>query len=139
MFYIKGRINKRSCTFKIDTGSDVILIREKLLEFSKQRETRCFENRSFNLKYSTGERIPVKFKVRVLVEVGELSIKLPVYVVDMKNDCLLGNDFLSAMNFEGTFASFFSISFQKKEDSFWIMREANRVLQFLKELFEKET
>jgi len=40
MFYIKGRINKKSCTFKIDTGSDVTLIREGLLEFSKQQVSR---------------------------------------------------------------------------------------------------
>jgi len=53
----------------------------------------------------------------------------PVYVVDMK-DCLLRNDFLSAMNFEGSFASFFGIPSQrKKENSFCsrIMRETNRV------------
>jgi len=62
-------------------------------------------------------------------------MELPVYVVDMKDNCLLGN-------FEGTFAKFFGIFSQKKEeDSFCsrIMREANRVPQFLKELFEKET
>jgi len=29
-FYIKGRINKRSCIFKIDTSSDMTLIREGL-------------------------------------------------------------------------------------------------------------
>jgi len=40
------------------------------------------------------------------------------------------NDFLSAMNFEETFASFFDIPFQKKEeDSFCsrIMKEDNGV------------
>jgi len=111
MFYIKERVNKRSCTFKIDMGSDVTLIREGLLEFSKQQVSR---NRSINLRYPTGERVPIKFKVRVLVEVGELSMELPVYVVDMKDNCLLGNNFLSAMNFEGTFASFFLYFFSEK-------------------------
>jgi len=42
-------------------------------------------------------------------------MELPVYVVNMKDDCLFGNDFLSAMNFEGIFASFFDISSQKGE------------------------
>jgi len=64
----------------------VALIREGLLEFSKQQISR---NGSFNLRYPTDERIPIKFKVGVLVEVGELSMELPVYVVDMKDDCLL--------------------------------------------------
>jgi len=58
---------------KIDTSSDVTLVREELLEFSRQQ---IFQDRSFNLKYPTGERVPIKFKVEVLVEVGELSMKL---------------------------------------------------------------
>jgi len=107
MFFINRFINKSIMnTMKIDTGSDVTLVREGLLDFSKQQ---VFRNRSFNLKYPTGKRIPVKFKVKILVEVGELSMKLPVYVVDIKDDCLLGNDFLSAMNFEETFVSFFGV------------------------------
>jgi len=94
-----------------------------------------------NLKYLIDKRVPIKFKVRVLIEVRELSMKLPIYVVNMKDD-LLGNDFLSAMNLKETLASFFGISSQRKEeDSIWsrIMREANRVSQFLKKLFERET
>jgi len=34
MFYVKERINKKNCIFKIDTGSDVTLIRKGLLEIS---------------------------------------------------------------------------------------------------------
>jgi len=49
----------------------VTLITEGLLEFSKQQISR---NGSFNLRYPTGERLPVKFKVRVLIEVGVLSM-----------------------------------------------------------------
>jgi len=88
MFLVKGRINKRNCSFRIDTGSDVTLVRKGLLGYPKQR---AFRSKSFNLKYLT-ERVPVKLKVRAL-EVGELSIKL-------KDDYLLGSDFLSATNFE---------------------------------------
>jgi len=62
MFFINGRINKRYCSIKIDMGSDVILVREGLLEFSRQQ---IFRDRSFNLKYPTGERVPIKFKVEV--------------------------------------------------------------------------
>jgi len=58
MFYLKRRINRKSCTFKIDTGSDVMLVKEGLLEFSKQQISR---NRTFNLRYPAGERVPVKF------------------------------------------------------------------------------
>jgi len=118
IFYVKGRIKKerkKNCIFKVDTGLDVTLIRERLLKFTKQQISRVVYNRSFNLRYSTGEKVPIKFEVRVWVEL-EFSMKLPVYVVDMKDDCLLGNDFLSAMNFEEVFASFFGIPSQREEE-----------------------
>jgi len=69
-------------------------------------------------------------------------MKLPVYVVEIKDNCLLGNDFLSAMNFEETFVSFFGVpSPEKKEESFCsqIVSEAAKVPKFLRELFVKET
>jgi len=138
MFFINGRINKKYCSMKIDTGSDVTLVREELLEFSRQQ---IFRDRSFNLKYPTGERVPVKFKVEVLVEVEELSMKLPVYIVEMKDDCLLGNDFLSAMNFEEILVSFFDVSSQERKEFVCsrIESETNGVPLFLRELFMKET
>jgi len=133
MCYINGRINKRFCSIKIDTGSDVTLVREGLFKFSRQQ---IFRDRSFNLKYPTGEKVPVKFKVEVLVEVGKLSMKLPVYIVEMKDDCLLGNDFLSGVNFEETLISFFGVS-SKEFVCSRIESEANGVLLFLRELFCK--
>jgi len=138
MFIINGRINKKYCSMKIDTGSDVTLVREGFLEFPRQQ---IFRDRSFNLKYPTGERVPVKFKVEVLVEVGELSMKLPVYIVEMKDDSLLGNDFLSAMNFQETLVSFFGVSSQGRKELVCsrIENEANGVPLFLRELFVKET
>jgi len=117
----------------------VTLVRKGLLGFPKQR---VFRSKSFNLKYPTGERVPMEFKVRALIEVGELSIKLPVYVVDMKDDCLLGSDFLSATNFEGNLVSFFRLCSQEgKGASFCsrIVSEVNGVPEFLRELFEEET
>jgi len=69
-------------------------------------------------------------------------MKLPVYVIDMKDDCLLGNDFLSAMGFGETFVSFFGIPSQEKEEESFcsrIMSEGSGVPKFLRELFVKET
>jgi len=68
-------------------------------------------------------------------------MKLPVYIVEMKDDCLLGNDFLSATNFEETLVSFFGVSSQKKKEFVCsrIESEANGVPLFLRELFLKET
>jgi len=109
-----------------------------LLGFSKQQVLR---GRSFNLKYPTGKRVSVKFKVRALEEAEELSMKLPVYVVDMKDDCLLRNNFLSAVNFEETFVSFFDVPSQKKKEKSFcsqIVSEASEVPKFLKELFVRD-
>jgi len=68
-------------------------------------------------------------------------MKLPVYIIEMKDDCLLGNDFLSAMNFEETLVSFFGISSQGRKEFVCsrIESEANGVPLFLREFFFKET
>jgi len=68
-------------------------------------------------------------------------MKLLVYIVEMKDDCLLGNDFLSAMNFEETLVSFFGVSSQerKKFVCSGIESEINGVTLFLREHFMKET
>jgi len=69
-------------------------------------------------------------------------MKLPVYAIDMKDDCLLGNNFLSAVNFEETFASFLGIPSQKeKENSFCfrIMREIEGTTTFKGAFWEKDT
>jgi len=57
-------------------------------------------------------------------------MKLPVYVIDMKDNCLLGNDFLSAMNFEEVFTSFFKIPFRGVEKNSFcsrIMKEIDKI------------
>jgi len=68
-------------------------------------------------------------------------MKLPVYIVEMMDDCLLRNDFLSATNFEETLVSFFGVSSQKRKEFVCsrIEDEANGVPLFLRELFLKET
>jgi len=84
----------------------------------------------------------VEFRVRALIEVGELSIELPVYVVDMKDDCLLGSDFLSATNFEENLVSFFGLCSQEGKGASFCSRvvsEVHRVPEFLRKLFEEKT
>jgi len=56
-FSYKGNIDSKVCLFKIDTGSDVSVVNEKLIRGSKRRYVmkNCF------LKYPTGETIPVKY------------------------------------------------------------------------------
>jgi len=53
--------------------------------------------------------------------------------MSLKEDCLLGNDFLSAMGFRKTFVLFFGIPSQKKEEEFFcsrVMSEGSGVQNF---------
>lgn len=52
-FYFCGTIGNMSCIFKIDTGSDVSLVREALIDFS--RESYSTESRA--LRYPMGEKV----------------------------------------------------------------------------------
>jgi len=56
----------------------VTLIRTRLFEFTKQQISR---NKLFNLRYPANEKIPIKFEAKVLVELEEFPIKLPIYVI----------------------------------------------------------
>ena len=57
-FEFDGRVDKKSCILKIDSGSDVTILNSKFVE------TRCHQiplDRP-NLKYPTGEDITIKLK-----------------------------------------------------------------------------
>jgi len=63
-FCYKGIIDGKTCLFKIDTGSDVSVVNERLIGGSKFR----FEIENCFLRYPTGETISVKDRVNV--EIG---------------------------------------------------------------------
>lgn len=60
-----------------------------------------------NLRYPTGERVPVEFEVEVKVEIGKYSIVIPMLIADINDDCLLGVDFLKIINLEKIFETAF--------------------------------
>jgi len=110
IFCFKGKINKKNCKIKIDTCSEVTLIKKGIVEF---HENNFYSKKTFNLKYPTGEKVSVEFKIDALIKLGKFSINLPVYVVDMEYDCLLGTDFFSMVKFDEIFTSFFNISIKE--------------------------
>lgn len=78
----------------------------------------------------------------VSVELGKSSVRLPVFVIDFEEDCLLGTDFLSAVNLENIFEPMFGRNIQGKEGGIACSRIQNfvkRIPPFLKELFERES
>ena len=113
------------------------MINSRLARMNKQR----IPFNSHCLKYPTGEEVPIKFKIKVLIKLGNISKELPVFVADIGEDCLLGADFLAAVNLENIFEPIFGNPDLGKEENFVCSRiqKFEDVPQFLKELFERET
>jgi len=61
LFIFRGKINDKFCDFKQDTGSDVIVINPRLVDIYEKHIP--LENE--RLRYSTGEKVPVKFRSQV--------------------------------------------------------------------------
>ena len=90
-FEFNGSVDKKSCILKKDPGSDVTILNSKFVE------PRChwIPLDGPNLKYPTGEDVPIKFKTVVRIDLGQHSVQMIVFVVDIADDCILGCDFLS--------------------------------------------
>lgn len=68
-----------------------------------------------NLKYPTREDVLVEFMVKVEVEIEKVSKKISMFVVDMKDNCLLGVDFQRSVGLGNVFESSFNHLESKKE------------------------
>ena len=66
-FEFDGSVDKKSCILKIDSGSDVTILNFK---FVKSRCHRIPLDGP-NLKYPTGEYVPIKFKTVVRIVLGQ--------------------------------------------------------------------
>lgn len=104
-FIYTGQINGEPCKFKIDTGSDISIVNEKLIKKSNQR---ILIKNNF-LKYPTGERVPIKYKIKVKIDIGKFSEEIEVFVADIVDECLLGVDFLLKVGLEEIFYSVFKV------------------------------
>ncbi|XP_063989076.1 uncharacterized protein LOC135168627 [Diachasmimorpha longicaudata] len=89
---LKGKINDHSCFMTIDTASDITLINPKLLN-----------NNLTGLKNSTrrisiitvsGEHFPYQAIKEIEISIGNFSIVLDAVFAIIKEDCILGLDFL---------------------------------------------
>lgn len=61
------------------------------------------KNDKCRLVYPTGESVTVRYSVISRVDLGKFSFDFPFYVCDMKDDCLLGKDFLSEIGLSDLF------------------------------------
>ena len=69
-FEFDGSMDKKSCIFKIDSGSDVTILNSKFVE----RRCHRIPLDGPNLKYPTGEDVPIKFKTVVQIDLGQHSV-----------------------------------------------------------------
>jgi len=99
LFCYGWMVDNNNYTFKIDTGSDVSILKRSLVKEPKRQ----FEVNGTYIKYPTGEVVPVQFKVIVKVELGKYSLSVPMLVADISDDCILGADFLKMINEEKVF------------------------------------
>ncbi|KMQ82652.1 krab-a domain-containing protein, partial [Lasius niger] len=128
-----GKINGKKCSFKVDTGSDVSIVNSKIVD-----KKNSVLKRNINLKYPTGEKVPVKFQTEVRVELGRFSLNMPMIVAEISDQCLLGVDFLKIVNLENVFESAFRVSGLEGKIA-RIEKSSERVPVPLKELFDNNS
>lgn len=100
------------------------------------------EIKKHNLRYPTGEKVLVKCKVFSKVEIGKYFVKIPMFVAEINDECLLGVDFLKKINLENIFDVAFNVPKFKEERILQCSRIDNssgKVPFILKELFEKNS
>jgi len=100
---LEDRIDGHPCLFRIDTGSDVTILRENFLGF---KEHRILANNCL-LHYPTGETVTVENKAIVKIEIGKFCLDFPVFIAKIEDDCILGVDFLERVKLGGIFTSVF--------------------------------
>jgi len=115
-FVFRGKFNGKYCDFKLDTGSDVTVINPRLVDVSEKHIP--IENE--RLRYPTGEKVPVKFRSRVKVELGKYSCKMIVYVAEIRENCILGADFCLQAGIDEVFRSAILESSQEKKSEHFL-------------------
>lgn len=118
----------------MDTGPDVSVVSERMIG----RPKRCYEIENYFLKYSTGEIIPVKYKVNVEIGLGKYLLEIPMLVVDISNDCILGTDFLERVKLDRVFESEFGKPEKKDGKEFSCFRILEEKVPHFLQMFFKE-
>ncbi|KAK3882385.1 hypothetical protein Pcinc_013251 [Petrolisthes cinctipes] len=86
---VDGFVDGRPCRLVVDTGAERTFVRTDMVVAQTLPVTRQ------QLCGVTGHCMPLKRPVEVCVRVGSVEEKLPVYVADMEEPCLLDLDYLT--------------------------------------------
>lgn len=137
-FSYKGKLDNSECNFKIDTGSNISFLNKKLVQVDKQR----IRTKKDTIRYPSGDEVPIEFKVKVTVVLGKFTKKIPMYVLKMSEDCLLGVDFLKEAGLKNVFKEAFGFSEFKEKQNLNCSRVQSffeKVPSILKELYAKDS
>ena len=104
----------------------------------KKRLSSVFDSR---LCYPTGETVPINYKANVAVEIGKFSVETSVYLAEIRDECILGVDFLKKIGLEKIFVSAFGEE-EESQGKFLCSRIFNPsvvVPHFLSEFYQKHS
>ena len=83
---VEGTVNQEPCQLTVDTGAERTFVRPDVLTVVAPLSTQ-------QLCGVTGHCTPLQGPVEATIGVGSQEVKLPVYVADIEDSCLLGLDY----------------------------------------------
>ena len=83
------------CSFLIDSGADVTIMRPDILHDIKDREIPMIKPKDLNLVSASGDKIPFEGECELTMKIGSHNIIHNVLVGQIKYDGLLGLDFMT--------------------------------------------
>ena len=94
-YFVPACIENMPLTFLVDTGSNVTILRRYLLDNWLQEHLPSLIPVNTQLVTATGECSPFYGKAEVEISLGNQKLKHQFLFADIKNDGILGIDFLS--------------------------------------------
>ena len=88
---LEGIVDGRWCCMTIDTGSDMTIARPDVV----QKGSIDWNPEMEWMSTVTGARAPIHGRGRLMLEMGDLQIQHDVVVADIKDEFILGTDFLT--------------------------------------------
>ena len=82
----------------VDTGSAVTILCKNLFDSWPQSEKDKIESVTFSMMTATGNISPFVGKIQTNITLGKKTVNHEVLIADIKNDGILGMDFLQATN-----------------------------------------
>ena len=93
-YFIPALVANMPLTFLVDTGSNVTILRRDLLDSWPQQQQPSIIPVNTQLITATGECSPFHGKDLIDITIGSQTLKQEILFADIKNDGILGMDFL---------------------------------------------